>query len=109
MIAEQLTLPRSGMSRFGDPATSRAAAESLDPEAMHVELRRVYAVIERRGDGATAGEVQDALAVDGIHRERGSVARRITDLRQGGLVVDSGQVRRRPRKGARDEIVWTIR
>lgn len=96
-----------GTHRQRDPHTSVAAAHSLDPATMHVELRRVMAVIEVAGEhGATAGEVTAALQAQGVDRQRGCVARRVTDLRQGGLVRDSGRVRRLPRRGARDEIVW---
>lgn len=101
------TVPAHGTARATDRPTSVTAAKSLDPATIHAELRRVLAVIERAGDrGATAGEVKAALAADGIDRERGSVARRVTDLCQGGLVHDTGRVRRMDRRGARDEIVW---
>lgn len=102
--------PASGTHRRSDPPTSVAAAESMDEQTLHVELRRVLAVIDDAGTyGATAGEVTAALRADGFTRERGSIARRITDLRQHGHVRDSGRVRRLDRRGARDEIVWVAR
>jgi hypothetical protein len=101
--------PTSGTARTADPATSHAAAESIAP-VLHIELRRVLAIITRAGaHGATAREVQGALRDAGIDRERGSVARRITDLVQVGAVRNSGAVRRLGRKGARDETVWVAR
>lgn len=105
---EQLSLDAAATARASDPSTSHDAAASLDPDTMHVELRRVYADIATRYNGATAGEITARFRAQGLHRERGSIARRITDLRKGGLICDTGQVRRADRKGARDEIVWSV-
>lgn len=99
----------SGSARRNDPATAHAAAESIAP-VLHVELRRVLAVVEAAGEhGATAGEITAALAAAGIDRQRNCTARRVRDLVDAGAVRNSGQVRRLDRKGARDEIVWVRR
>jgi hypothetical protein len=95
--------------RLSDPETSRDAAVSMLP-VFHVELQRVLRAAEfidlMTGDGATAWQIKRRLASQGIEREQGSVARRCTDLRDLGLIVDSGE-RRRGRTG-RLLIVWTL-
>lgn len=101
--------PTTGTFRRSDPPTSVAAAQSLDPATMHIELRRVYAAIARHGDhGATAGEITRALAAEGHDRQRNCISRRVTDLVDGGLVRRTDRVRRLDRKGARDETVWQV-
>lgn len=95
--------------RMGDPDTSRDAALSILP-TFHAELQRVLAAIEWidlfHGEGATAWQIKRRLASQDIEREQGSVARRCTDLRDLGFIVDSGE-RRRGRTG-RQLIVWTL-
>jgi hypothetical protein len=90
--------------RFADPDTSVAAASSIRP-ALGAECSRVLAeVVERGNHGATAYEVVQALRSHGIDRDQNCVARRCTDLRDAGLLVDTTE--RRPGKSGRQLIVW---
>lgn len=90
--------------RASDPDTSRAAAESIRP-ALGAECSRVLAAVESRGHiGATAFEVTRSLEGVGVERDQNCVARRLTDLRDAGLVRDTGM--RRPGKSNRGLIVW---
>jgi hypothetical protein len=114
-VSDQLTLdlePREPLPRIGhhghnppqhrntDPDTSVQAARSLDPVVVGRQVARaVEAIAQRRCYGATTAELLAALGGD-----RGNLARRITDARQMGLVVDSG--RRRPGPSGRMGAVW---
>lgn len=90
-------------ARASDPDTSVLAADADEPTrrfrtGMAVEvLHDIGAAGER---GCTVDEVCE------LHPtwDRGVLARRVTDLRQAGLVVDSG--RRRPTRRQCPAIVW---
>lgn len=91
-------------ARAHDPDTSRAAADSIRP-ALGAECSRVLTeVLERGNHGATAYEVVQALASRRVFRDQNCVARRLTDLRDAGLIVDSGS--RRPGRSNRELTVW---
>lgn len=90
--------------RADDPDTSRAAADSIRP-VLGLECQRVLDVVKLDSwGGATAWEVVRNLALHGIERDQNVVARRLSDLRDAGLVVDSGL--RRPGRSSRLLIVW---
>lgn len=94
--------------RATDPETSHAAAESIVP-ALGAQRRQVlWALVEceRHGGmtGATAAEIVMRLAYTGAAPQQSVVARRLTDLRDLGLVVDSGETR--PGTSARQLIAW---
>jgi hypothetical protein len=97
--------PVARRARRSDPQTSHDAAASIAP-VLHVELRRVLAVLEGLHASeryeATTGAINRVLG----DRQRNCTARRITDLVDRGLVRDSGRTHREERKGARTEIVW---
>jgi len=80
--------------RTGDPDTSRDAV----PDDVGPECARVLRVI-RDYRGATRSQVASQLGAD-----PSCVSRRITDLRQAGLVKDSGE--RSPGKRRKPQIVW---
>lgn len=91
-------------ARADDPDTSKAAAASIAP-AIPEDCRRVLDVVRARPGGVTAWEVRCVLSASGVDRDQNCVARRLSDLRDAGLVVDSGT--RRPGRSARQLIVWT--
>ena len=92
--------------RASDPDTSRAAAESIKP-VLGAECSRVLAAVESRGSmGATAYEALLVLERDGRRRQQSVVSRRLTDLRDAGLLRDSGC--RRPGMTGRWLIVWSV-
>lgn len=94
-------------ARTSDPATSHAAA-SLDHTSMRLQvLEQLRLLVDAGCDGATTYELQRGLRDRGIDKEQGSIARRVTDLRDAGLVVDTG----RTRPGAYERVeqtVWTV-
>jgi predicted transcriptional regulator len=87
-----------------DPITSHAAAESIRP-VLGPECARVLDVIRERTT-ATAYEVRAHLLSQGIDRDQNVVARRCTDLRDAGLIVETGEYR----KGRTNRLltVWTV-
>jgi predicted ArsR family transcriptional regulator len=87
--------------RRSDPATSVAALDSL---RRHLPAQRmaVLTVVANSDCGATAWDVVDRL--DRIQRNVAS--RRLTDLAQAGLVVDTGTTR--IGRTGRPEIVWRV-
>lgn len=101
----------SAHARVTDPPTSHAAAESMqgpplsDQQAL---VLRTLVECDRTGgyqhDGATAHEIVMRLAYTGHAPQQSVVARRLTDLRDAGLIVDSG--RTRPGASNRQLIVW---
>lgn len=89
--------------RNTDPRTSQAAADSLSARGVGARCRRYYEVIVATGpDGATRDDI--ARLVDAQGAEDRALSRRITDLRQQGLVVDSGRTRRG--SSGREQVVW---
>lgn len=92
--------------RHADAVTSAAAAESIRP-VLGTECHRVLEVIRRAGwVGATAHEIRCVLRADGVDRDQNVVARRCSDLRDAGLIVDSG--RTRSGRSNRQLIVWSV-
>lgn len=95
--------------RPGDPDTSHAAAASI-ADGLSAQRRSVFdavAAVERTNPhrvGATAYEVQALLAYSGHAPQQSVIARRLSDLRDLGLVVDSGV--RRPGSSGRQLICW---
>jgi len=87
--------------RHADPVTSRAAAESLTPEALGKEQGRVLRAISMHAGEANRDQVASYLSAD-----RSCVSRRITDLRDSGLVEDTG--RTRPGPTGRQQTVWAL-
>ena len=93
-----------GHARATDPATSHAAV----PDAIRLSrqcgrvLDAVLTLHHRNSQGATAWEVTDFLD-DGT--QRSVVARRLTDLRDRGLIRNCGW---RPGPMGRDENVWIV-
>lgn len=81
-------------ARLDDPDTSHAAARTVDPRAL---AGRLLAAITDR-----PSTVEEAAASTGI--DRWAASKRVSDLRIGGLVEDSGV--RRPGASGRAQIVW---
>lgn len=110
MSGDQLDLFRVGHAGPNPPRhrtqgrqTSATAAASLDPGRVATRCERYLSVIVAAGSGgATRDDV--AAAVDARGAEDRALARRITDLCQAGLVVDSG--RTRPGESGRPQTVW---
>lgn len=96
--------------RPGDPDTSHAAAASI-ADGLSAQRRSVYDAlrdVERHNPhraGGTAYEIQLRLAYTGHAPQQSVIARRLTDLRDLGFVVDTGQ--RRPGSSGRQLICWT--
>jgi hypothetical protein len=90
--------------RHVDPTTSAAAAESIRP-VLGAECSRVLEVIRERGS-ATRWEIKQAFASQGLDREEGCISRRCTDLRDAGLIVETGSTR--PGRSGRQLTVWTV-
>jgi hypothetical protein len=86
--------------RNTDPDTSTEAAESLSERALGARCQELYELIATFQAGLTT---HDLVGITGY--DRGNTARRITDLKQAGWIVDSGR-RRRSTTGRRS-IVWT--
>jgi len=79
--------------------TSAAAAASIAPR---VKTIRAQVMHELRGQGPlTADEAADAIG-----RHYGSVRPRLSELRESGLIVDTG-IRRDGRYG-KSQIVWRL-
>lgn len=91
--------------RHIDPITSAAAAESIRP-ALGAECSRVLEVIRERRS-ATQWEIKQHLASAGVERDGNCIARRCTDLRDAGLIVESGETR--PGRTGRQQTVWVLR
>jgi hypothetical protein len=81
--------------------TSAAAAKSIEPNAG--TLRRIVydAIVAGGPTGYTDAELQDSLGM----RAQTQTARRV-ELRDRGLIVDSGF--RRPTPRGRDAVVWVV-
>ena len=87
--------------RASDPATSRKAAESLDPDTLAREQRRVLRAIVMHEGRAIRDQIASHLSAD-----RSCVSRRITDLCAAGLVEDSGTTR--PGVSGRQQTEWAL-
>jgi MarR family len=88
-------------ARTSDPDTSQEAADSLTAQTVGARCQELYNLIVAHPRAGLT--VHDLVAITGY--DRGNTARRITDLRQAGLIVDSG--RRRRHANGRKSIVWT--
>lgn len=96
-----------GSARHDDRPAAVMAASEMDHATLSREQQRVLdtlRLLDAAGMPLTAGRVTRLLG----DRQRSCVARRITDLRERGLVVDTGEVFREDRKGARPETLWAI-
>jgi len=98
-------LPLDAAVRLGDPDTSAEAARQV-AEFGENDRGRILAALRDLGGEATTDQLREELARQGIHRERNSLSRRISDLRDRGLVVDSG--RRSTKSNGRPVIVWKV-
>lgn len=94
--------PDTGTHRRSDPATSVAAAASVDVPARQAE---VLDALETLGGKATVSEVVDCLAWRGVHVEHGPTSRRITDLVAAGWVEPTSEIR--PGRTGRPQTVWS--
>jgi hypothetical protein len=83
----------------GKTDTSKEAADAMQPHCGRLQADALAAIREAGEDGHTADEV-----VDRRGGNRWSIQPRISELRQMGLVVDSG--RRRQNVTGKRAIVW---
>lgn len=93
--------------RATDPDTSRDAALSIREcvgDQCRLVLTSLLEAERRSGRGATAHEIVMRLAYTGRAPQQSVVARRLTDLRNAGLIEDTGE--RRPGGSGRNLIVW---
>lgn len=91
--------PPHALARSGDPPTSKDAAASMALELPEL-LRAVFTVI--REAGAHGATLDDLVAATG--RDKVSVSPRPAQLRDLGLIRDSG--RTRMGKSGRQQISW---
>jgi hypothetical protein len=96
-------------ARRSDPITSHIAAESMTPAALSKQRSLVlWAIVQLErhgGDGATTVDICVRLAYENnTVPQQSVVARRCTDLRDLGLIEDSGVTRIGTSK--RPLIVW---
>ena len=99
---EQLSLldsPPIGGSRRSDPATSKAAAKSVDANDLET---RVYWCLKLAKNGLTSHEVADWLNLSLV-----TVSPRFRPLVNKNLIVDSGE--RRSGVGFKSSIVWKVK
>lgn len=88
--------PDQPLSGKNCPETSYEAAEKVKPATIRQE---VYGFIKGRPDGATAYEVRLEFRLD-----KNSTSPRITELKNAGLIVDSGL--RRKNNYGNNVVVW---
>lgn len=86
------------MARRTDPDTSHAAALDVIPHASH-DRRLALGVLRSHPDGLTDFELADLTGI-----QQTSIGKRRGELRDAGLVRDSG--RRRPAPSGSMAIVW---
>lgn len=91
--------------RYADPDTSQAAAESVRESAPN-DRAVILEALRSCGGQATCDQLRHMLAQQGRQRDRNVVSRRITDLRDRGLVRDSG--RRSTKGNGRPVVVWEV-
>lgn len=91
------TAPLPPVSRGTDPDTSHAAERSLSKEARSAMMSRLLAAVRERPMTS-----EEASAAAGITGWQGS--KRMSDLANKGLIVDSGA--RRAGSSGRMQIVW---
>jgi len=80
-------------------ATSKAAAEAIRPEAGTLSAAVFVFIVGTGERGATDGEVQRGLQLDGNTQRP-----RRRALQQRGLIIDSGKRRKTP--AGREAVVW---
>jgi hypothetical protein len=98
MKVEELTLFPPPVARRTDPATSWSAASDAGVNAS-THRGRALAALRAAPDGLTDFELADLLGV-----QQTSIGKRRGELRDAGLVVDSGT--RRPAPSGSAAIVW---
>ena len=82
------------------PDTSRRAAHKLAGEKVRKLRKEVLKVVQEAGGrGITAAEVTQVM-----DKDKNSTSPRVTELRQGGLIYDSGWRRKTPPVGS--SIIW---
>lgn len=94
-------------ARTSDPETSRKAAKSVK---LKERKQEVLDSLKRLGSSSTARQIQQEMARQGIHRERGAVASRLSQLEHDHLVAKVG-VRNVPTSAGgtgRDEATWSL-
>lgn len=92
----------TGRARATDPATSHTAAALIEP-ALRPEQARCMDLLRAMGQ-ATAHEITLALYRQDIDRDQNCVAKRLSELRDLGLIEDTGMTR--PGRSRRPLIVW---
>lgn len=92
--------PLVAWARAHDPGTSKAAAASLEPEALATMQKRVLEAVRAAGArGATTLELEAATGM-----QRVSISPRMSALARVRLIADSGERRAGP--NGRHSIVW---
>lgn len=99
--------PTAGLSRRDDPATSRAAARSVDLAARKAE---VIAAMRYIGTSCTADEITDQLRRMGVRMDAGAVRSRLNQLRRDdGRVAKAGvRVTPKPVGSGRWQTTWIL-
>lgn len=92
--------PTTGTARKADRQTSRDAAKAKDPGP---DQMRCLDALRINGGVGSIDTVCQHFARIGVWRDRGPLSRRLTDLADAGLIVDSGEVER----GSRDDFGLT--
>ena len=92
--------PTRGTARKGDRPTSVAAARAVNPGP---DQRRCLEALVANGGRGSIDTVCAAIP----DRDRGCLSRRLTDLADGGYIVDSGSTVVGSR--GRHVIVWAVR
>lgn len=105
--AEARALARGSASLTNKPVlsnsteTSDAAARSVSPKRSKLQARVVEAISRNYGE-ATADEIEVLTGLSG-----NSVRPRIVELREAGVIEDSG--RQRPTRLGNKAVVWRLR
>lgn len=89
-------------ARVSDPPTAKAAAQSLDEDALTRLQSEVYAALKAHPGGLTAQEI---AAVTGVDPQ--SITPRLRPMQTRGFIVDSG-LKRVPEGRTRAGIVWRV-
>lgn len=94
--------PLFAHSRSTDPATSKAAAASLDSKALNcIESRVMDAYREAGSRGLTTIELSERTGLDRV-----TVSPRIKPLVERGLLENSGETRKGP--SGKSSVAWRI-
>jgi hypothetical protein len=100
MTLDDLPGPVGPAYRVGDSLTSIAAGQSLDPIKVSEQQADIVALIAQCARGLICSQVAARL-----NRDRGCIARRITDLHRRGLVRANGT---RVAPSGRLQTVWVV-